>query len=43
MFLLNGPLGAVGIVCATPIADFCAMIIAILLFLPFWKKVGVLK
>jgi Na+-driven multidrug efflux pump len=42
MFLLNGPSGAAGIVCATPIADFCAMIIA-LVFLPFWKKLGNLK
>jgi len=38
MLVLNSVLGANGIVWATPIADFTAMIVAIFLFLPFWKK-----
>ena len=42
MFLMNALLGVNGIVWATPIADFSAMVIAILLFLPFWKKLSVL-
>jgi multidrug efflux pump len=38
MFLMNGLLGVNGIIWATPIADFSAMAISIVLFLPFWKK-----
>jgi putative MATE family efflux protein len=38
MFLLNALLGVNGIVWATPIADCSAMLMAIVLFLPFWKK-----
>jgi len=34
MFLMNAFMGVNGIVWATPIADFAAMIIAILLFIP---------
>ena len=35
MFLMNAFMGVNGIVWATPIADFAAMIIAILLFILF--------
>jgi multidrug efflux pump len=38
MFLMNSLLGVNGIVWATPIADFSAMLVAIVLFVPFWKK-----
>jgi len=38
MFLMNSLLGVNGIVWATPIADFSAMLAAIVLFVPFWKK-----
>jgi len=38
MFLMNSLLGVNGIVWATPIADLCAMLEAIVLFIPFWKK-----
>lgn len=38
MLLMNALLGVNGIVWATPIADFGAMIIAVLIFLPFWKE-----
>lgn len=38
MFLMNSLLGVNGIVWATPIADFSAMLAAIALFIPFWKK-----
>jgi Na+-driven multidrug efflux pump len=38
MFLMNSLLGVNGIVWATPIADCSAMLMAIVLFLPFWKK-----
>lgn len=37
MILLNRLTGLNGITWATPITDFGAMLIAILLFLPFWK------
>jgi len=37
MFIMNAHLGASGIVWATPIADFGAMVISILLFIPLWK------
>ncbi len=39
MFLMNALLGVNGVVWATPIADFCAMLVSIVLFLPFWKKI----
>lgn len=38
MFLLNGIVGVNGIAWATPIADLCAMCVAIILFVPFWKR-----
>lgn len=38
MFLMNALLGVNGIVWATPIADFSAMLAALALFLPFWQK-----
>lgn len=38
MFLMNALMGVNGIVWATPIADFSAMIIAVLVFIPFLAK-----
>lgn len=38
MILMNDLLGVNGIVWAIPMADFIAMVIAIILFLPFFKK-----
>ena len=38
MFLLNHLAGVNGIVWATPIADLGAMTVAILLFIPFWRR-----
>jgi Na+-driven multidrug efflux pump len=38
MFMMNAFLGVNGIVWATPIADFGAMLMAIVLFIPFWKN-----
>lgn len=38
MFVMNALAGVRGIVWATPIADLGAMIVAILLFVPFWRK-----
>jgi putative efflux protein, MATE family len=38
MFILNATLGVKGIVWATPIADFLAMVISIFLFVPIWRK-----
>ncbi len=40
MFLMNALAGVNGIVWATPIADFGAMVVAILLFIPFWRKLS---
>ena len=40
MFLLNGLLGVNGIVWATPIADVCAMIVAVIVLVPFWKMLS---
>ena len=40
MLLLNHFVGVNGIVWATPISDFIAMIVAICLFVPFWKKLS---
>lgn len=37
MILMNHLIGINGITWATPIADFGAMLIAIILFIPFWK------
>lgn len=37
MFIMNEHLGVKGIVWATPIADFGAMVVSILLFIPVWK------
>ena len=41
MFIMNACLGVTGIVWATPIADFSAMIIAILVFLREWRTLPV--
>lgn len=38
MFIMNEIKGVYGIVWATPIADFGAMVISVLLFIPVWKK-----
>lgn len=38
MFIMNAILGVNGIVWATPIADLGGMIVSILVFIPFWKK-----
>lgn len=43
MFIMNAWLGVNGIVWATPIADFGAMIISIILFIPVWKKLRELE
>lgn len=40
MFLLNGLLGVNGIAWATPIADVCAMIVAVIVLVPFWKMLS---
>ena len=40
MFLMNAWLGVNGIAWATPIADLGAMVVAILLFLPFWRRLS---
>lgn len=37
MFIMNASFGVNGIVWATPIADFGAMVISILFFIPVWK------
>ena len=42
MLLMNALIGVNGIVWATPISDFLAMTVAILLFIPFWKKLNAL-
>ena len=39
MFILNHFFGLMGIIWATPLADFCSTIFAIVIFVPFWKKV----
>lgn len=41
MLLMNKLAGVNGIVWATPIADFGAMVIAIILFIPFWKSLRI--
>lgn len=38
MFLMNALAGVDGIVWATPIADFLAMIAALILLIPFLRK-----
>lgn len=40
MFLMNSLVGVNGIVWATPIADLCAMVVAVILFVPFWKRLS---
>ena len=40
MLLLNMLVGVSGIVWATPIADLCAMTMAIILFVPFWSQLS---
>lgn len=41
MFIMNAWVGVNGIVWATPISDFLAMVISILIFIPTWKKLKV--
>ena len=38
MLLFNSFAGVKGIVWAVPIADFCAMLVAVILFVPFWRQ-----
>lgn len=40
MFLLNNLKGVNGIVWATPIADLGAMVVAVVLFVPFWRRLS---
>jgi len=40
MFIMNAVAGADGIPWATPISDCLAMITALILFVPYWKKFG---
>lgn len=40
MFLLNALAGVKAIAWATPIADCGAMLVGVLLFIPFWKRMG---
>lgn len=40
MFLMNTLVGMNGIAWATPMADCCAMIVALMLFAPFWIKMN---
>lgn len=40
MLILNAAVGVRGIVWATPIADLCAMIVAVVLFVPFWRQLS---
>ena len=40
MLLLNMLVGVSGIVWATSIADLCAMTVAIILFVPFWRQLS---
>lgn len=37
MFLMNAWIGVNGIAWATPVAEFASMLVAVLLFIPFWK------
>lgn len=43
MFVMNALAGVNGIVWATPIADFGAMAVAVILFIPFWRRISSLK
>jgi len=40
MFIMNSLAGASGIPWATPISDFLAMVTALILFIPYWKKIN---
>ena len=40
MFIMNSALGANGIPWATPISDMCAMLVALMLFLPYWRELN---
>lgn len=40
MLLMNAHFGINGIAWATPVADFLAMVVAILVFFPFWRKLS---
>ncbi len=40
MFLMNALLGVNGTAWATPMADTCAMLVALALFVPFWRRIG---
>ena len=39
MFIMNAVAGADGIPWATPISDMLAMLTALILFIPYWKKI----
>ena len=41
MFLMNALLGVGGVAWATPIADLLAMLIALALFLPYWRGLSI--
>ena len=40
MFIMNAAVGVSGIPWATPISDVLAMLAALVLFFPYWKKVN---
>lgn len=40
MLLMNKLIGVNGIAWATPLADCCAMIIGLIMFVPFWKRIN---
>ena len=40
MFIMNSALGSQGIPWATPISDAMAMVLALLLFVPYWRKLS---
>lgn len=43
MVLMNAWVGVNGIAWATPIADFAAMLVAICVFVPYWKKLNFIR
>jgi Na+-driven multidrug efflux pump len=40
MFIMDTAMGANGIPWATPISDVCAMLAALMLFLPYWRQLN---
>jgi putative MATE family efflux protein len=40
MFIMDAAMGANGIPWATPISDVCAMLAALMLFLPYWRQLN---